>query len=559
MHAALQALLASAPILLSGVLLLGLRWPAKRVMPIAFFLTIGVALGPWQVAPARVAAATVKGLFSAFDVLYIVFGAVLLLQTLERSGGVHVIRRDFGRLSQDRRVQVLLVAWLFGGFIEGAAGFGAPAAVAAPLMVAMGFPPACAVMLGMMVQSTPVTFGAVGTPILLGVSTGFGEPFIERAAREGVDVLSLVGARAAAIHAIVGTLMPTLMVAMMTRFFGADRSLRHVLSILPLTLAAGLAFTLPYVVAAHVLGPEFPSLLGGGIGLLVMMLVVRRGWWQPARRWDFPSNEEWPPAWGGAVVPAGGSTEHELSSARAWAPYVLLAALLVLTRLDLGVGALLKRVEIVWPAIFGTALDARTSPLYLPGTILTLVVLLTARLHRLPAARVRDAFTSSFRVVARASLVLLFTVPMVRVMMHSDENAADLASMPLALAAWVSHHAAEAWPALAAGVGALGAFIAGSNTVSNMMLVQFQAGVAHNLDLNVLLMVALQTVGAAAGNMIAIHNVVAASASVGFMGQEGATLRKTLIPTLFYLAAVGLMGLVGTHALTLADPLRSSP
>ena len=110
-----------------------------------------------------------KGLLIAGELLYIIFGAILLLNTLRYSGGLRIIRRSFENISSDRRIQVIIVAWLFGSFIEGAAGFGTPAAVAVPLLVGLGFPPLAAVVAGMMIQSTPVSFGAVGTPILVGV------------------------------------------------------------------------------------------------------------------------------------------------------------------------------------------------------------------------------------------------------------------------------------------------------------------------------------------------------------------------------------------------------
>ncbi|MCG5051798.1 MAG: malate synthase G [Myxococcales bacterium] len=402
--------MAALPLLLGGVLLIGFRLSAKWSMATTFAIAAGIALGPWQVGMAHVAAASVSGLFAAFDILYIVFGALLLLHTLERSGGVNAIRRGFHAVSEDRRVQVVIVAWLFGSFIEGAAGFGAPAAIASPLMVAMGFPPACAVMLGMMIQSTAVTFGAVGTPVLLGVSVGFGEAFMTRSTAAGVDVLREVAARAASVHAIVGVFMPSLMCMMMTRFFGARRSWREGLGMLPFTLLGGVAFTLPYVLAAWFLGPEFPSLLGGLTGLATMTFVARKGWLRSRTTWDFPPRTEWPPSWGGhlnakAEASAAAATSS-LPAWKAWIPYVLLASLLVLTRVDLGLGAALKRVALVWPGIFGTNIVAKTTPLYLPGTILVLVVLITSRLHAMPGRALKQAFVESSRVLRGAGVVL---------------------------------------------------------------------------------------------------------------------------------------------------------
>ena len=165
MSLSLLALLALIPILVAAVMLVGFRIPARIAMPVVFVLTGLVALWGWDFSAVHIAASTVQGLFITFDILFIIFGAILLLNVLKYSGAVGVIRRGFTDVSPDRRVQVVIIAWLFGSFIEGAAGFGTPAAIVAPLLVALGFPALAAVMLGMMVQSTAVTFGAVGTPI----------------------------------------------------------------------------------------------------------------------------------------------------------------------------------------------------------------------------------------------------------------------------------------------------------------------------------------------------------------------------------------------------------
>ncbi|MEO0564883.1 MAG: L-lactate permease, partial [Chloroflexota bacterium] len=120
----LQALLAALPILTAAVLLVGLQWPAKRVMPIVYAVTAAIALAFWRMSPTAVVASTVQGLFITFDILLIVFGAILLLATLKQSGAIAVIRQMFTDLSADRRVQVVIIAWLFGSFLEGASGFG---------------------------------------------------------------------------------------------------------------------------------------------------------------------------------------------------------------------------------------------------------------------------------------------------------------------------------------------------------------------------------------------------------------------------------------------------
>ena len=181
-------------------------------------------------------------------VLWIVFGAILMLNTLKHTGAITAIRGGFTNISPDRRIQAIIIAWCTGAFIEGASGFGTPAAIAAPLLVAIGFPALAAVLLGMMIQSTPVSFGAVA-PHPGGHQQGLDNQAIGHTLSAGGSswdiYLQQVTTNVALIHATVGTLMPVLMVMMLTRFFGRNRSWTEGLSILPFAIFAGLAFTVP--------------------------------------------------------------------------------------------------------------------------------------------------------------------------------------------------------------------------------------------------------------------------------------------------------------------------
>ncbi len=562
MNLTVQALLALTPILLGGVLLIGFRVTAKRAMPLVYVTAAVIALTAWDVDLVRVIAASMQGLFITFDIVFIIFGAILLLNTLEQSGAVSAIRRSFHSISDDRRVQIVIIAWLFGSFIEGAAGFGTPAALVGPLLVALGFPALAAVMIGMLVQSTPVTFGAAGTPIMVGVQGGLNWDMLSGAmTAAGMtidDYLYAVGLRAAILHAITGTVMPIVMVMMTTRFFGRNGSWTEGLSIVPFALFGGLSFTVPYVLAAYLLGPMFPSLLGALVGLAIVTFAARRGFLLPRDTWDFPPDREWPSDWvSGMEIKSDEAIAHKpMAIWLAWLPYVLVAALLVLTRLPaLGVGAALQAIGIGWSDILGTGITGRTTPLYLPATMLVVAVVVTYFLHRMRWPAMRQAVVDSSRMLLGAGFVLVFTVPMVRVYINSDVNAAGLPSMPIAMAEWVAANVGGVWPFFAGVIGALGAFIAGSNTVSNLMFAMFQYGVAERLVLSGLMIVALQAVGAAAGNMIAIHNVVAASATVGLLGREGTTLRKTILPTIYYLTMLGILGLLAVYVFPVPDPL----
>lgn len=544
-------LLALLPILVTAVMLVGFRLPAKVTMPIAFLLTALIAFLFWGLSLTAIVASSIQGLVITFEILYIIFGAILLLNMLKYSGGVSAIRHGFAHISQDRRVQVIVIVWLFGSFLEGAAGFGTPAAIVAPLLVALGFPALAAVMLGMMVQSTAVTFGAVGTPLLVGVRGGLQTPQFDSqlAALDMtfLDYLQSVTGYVSIMHAIVGTLIPTLMLIMMTRFFGKNKSWKEGLEIFPFALFAGLSFTIPYMLTGVFLGPEFPSLLGSLIGLGIVITAIKRGFLLPKNNWDFPEKQEWPSEWLGSITIELDDVNRKplFSLYKAWSPYVLLALLLVLSRLpQLPIKEFLLSFSFTIPNILGTSVSASSAPLYLPGSILLVVCFLTIFLHQMKGAAINAAIWDSGKVILGAGFVLIFTVPMVRIYINSGENPYDMLGMPIMMAEWVAATVGNIYPFFAPTIGALGAFIAGSNTVSNLMFSLFQFEVAEKLSQPTSVMVALQAVGAAAGNMVAIHNVVAASATVGLLGREGAVLRKTFLPTFYYLIMAGFVGLI---------------
>ena len=555
------ALLAFSPILLAAILLIGLRWPAKHAMPLVYLLTAAVGLFAWDMTLNRVLASTLQGLLITLGLLWIIFGAILLLNTLKHSGGITAIRAGFTTISPDRRIQAIIIAWLFGCFIEGASGFGTPAAIAAPLLVAIGFPAMAAVLMGMLVQSTPVSFGAVGTPIIVGLNTGLdtatiGAQLVEQGS-SWAQFLQLITSEVAIIHATVGVVMPTIMAMMLTRFFGQEKSWKAGLAVLPFAIFAGIAFVVPYVFTGVFLGPEFPSLLGGLIGLAIVTSAARFGFLVPKKTWDFAPADKWPSEWLGTVeMKLDELTAKPMSALRAWLPYVLVGALLVVSRVFPEVGNALKAVVVNFPDLLGEAgVSANFQPLFLPGGILVAVVLATFFLHGMKPRDLGKAVKESSSVLLSAGFVLLFTVPMVRILINSGVNSAELASMPILMARWVADSVGGIYPLLAPSIGALGAFIAGSNTVSNMMFSQFQFGVASSLGISSALIVAVQAVGAAAGNMVAIHNVVAASATVGLLGREGSTLRKTIWPTLYYVLFTGIIAMIAIYVLGVSDPL----
>ncbi|MDQ0253115.1 lactate permease [Evansella vedderi] len=549
--------LALTPIIVVFIFLVILNWPAKRAMPLALVVTVLLALFVWGTEMAKVGGAIVHGIVSALNILFIVFGAILLLNTLKESGALQTIRRGFTDISPDRRVQAIIIAWLFGSFIEGAAGFGTPAAIAAPLLVAIGFPAMAAVVVALIIQSTPVSFGAIGTPILVGVNNGIGGQENVMAALGSQplsEYINFIGAQVAMIHGLVGVLVPLLMAGILTRFFGKSRSFAEGFKVWKFALFAAAAFIIPANIVANLLGPEFPSLLGALIGLVIVVPAAKAGWFQPKAedRFDFEERSKWEPEWIGTLQDASKAeiTGKSMNMVVAWFPYILVAVLLVLTRTwDWLKGILTNsNVTLAWNDIFGSGINTSSQPFYLPGFIFIIVSLATYFVHKMGSngnsGGYARAWKESFGTLVGAASALLFAVPMVQVFINSASD--QYASMPLILADATSNLAGEFWPLFAPIIGALGAFIAGSNTVSNMMFSLFQFSTAEGIGLDAAgagIIVSLQAVGGAAGNMITVHNVVAAAATVGLLGKEGLVIRKTIIPMVYYVGAAGLLGM----------------
>jgi lactate permease len=237
-----------------------------------------------------------------------------------------------------------------------------------------------------------------------------------------------------------------------------------------------------------------------------------------------------------------------MSLLRAWSPYVVIAVLLVITRLRiLDLESVLRSahplVTWAWPQLLGSSISASFQPLWSPGSIFILASVITIGLHRLPFTQFSRGVADSLKTLAPASMALIFTVPMVQVFINSSSGAAGYEQMPLALAEGVAELTGSAWPLFSPFIGGLGAFVAGSNTVSNMMFSLFQFGVGERIGYDPLWIVALQAVGGAAGNIICVHNVVAASAVVGLVGKEGAVIHKTLLAFAYYALFSGAIGL----------------
>ena len=564
-----SAPLALVPLVVVAALLVGLLWPASRAMPVAWLAAAAVAFLAWEMPVAWILAASVDGAMAAVEILWIVLGALVLLYTLMNSGAVDRINAGFASISDDRRVQVVLLGFFLATFIEGVAGFGTPAAVVAPLLLALGFPALAAVVAALVGHAVATVFGAVGTPVLVGFEQPL-EAVSEQITAGGFDSVGafagVAGGWGAVFNGLLGILMPLFAVGMVVYFFGEtdpdERSLAPVWGVAPLCLFAGVAFAVPYVAAAWIVGPELPSLIAAMVGGAAVVATLKAGYLLPESAWEFPPREAWPDHWVGAIEPgseavdadidAGGTGPGDVSGTptmsllRAWSPYLALVVLLVGTRVIDPIATFLQSgpgMEIAWNGILGTEIGGSIGWAYVPGTWLLISALIAVPIFGMSRGAVTDAWREALGKIVSPAIALVFVIAMVEIMLQTAAHpgAAVEGSMIVVLAGATASVLGGAYPFFAPVVGALGAFIAGSITVSNITFAAFQFEIAQELGLSTQLLVGAQSIGAAIGNVIAIHNVIAALATVGLVGNAGRVIRLNLIPLTYYLVGGGLL------------------
>ncbi len=536
----LQLLASLTPVISVMLFLVLLKMPASRAMPISMVMTGLAAVFIWQMDTTILGASVVEGLLSALTPLSIIFGAVFLLNTLKYSGAMDTIRAGFTNISADARVQVIIICWLFGSFIEGSAGFGTPAAIGAPLLVLLGVPPIAAAVVALIADSTSVSFGAIGLPVLFGMEQGLMQGGVSMAAEQiaqhgtsFADYAQFIALHMITIDLITGTLIPLVLVSVLTGFFGRNKSFKEGLAIWKFALFAGLAFTVPAWLINFFAGPEFPSVIGALVGMAVVIPVARKGLLLPETPWnDFAENDNQE---GKAKI----ETKAQFSQVAAWTPYIIMAGLLVLSRTVAPLKSWLTSFNISWTNLLGTELKAGFATLYAPGAFFVLVCILGFVLFKMKSPAIKESITVSCKSMLPTIISLGASVPMVKIFLNSGTNEAGLQSMPVALADMLAGSMGAIWAWMSPIVGIFGAFLSGSATFSNMMFSGLQYSVADNIGMNHALVLALQGIGANAGNMMCVMNVVAAATVVGMAGRESEIIRKTMPVALGYALIAG--------------------
>lgn len=540
-------LLALLPIAVALILMSQLKVRPSWALLSAMGLTAILGCTVWHMTPLLAAAAMLQGALKSLDIILIIFGAILLLNILRASGALTALNGSFSCLSRDRRVQVVVIAWLFSGFIEGAAGFGAAAALAAPLLVGLGFPATSAVAVALICNTMPVPFGAVGTPALTCASAL--SAALERAGAEPGAFMAQAVTQTAAIFAVAGSLLPLLAVAFMILTTSRERRLRSLLEIVPFCLLSGVAYALPWYLTARFLGPELPSMVGAAVGFVPVLAAIRTGLLIPRHVWDFPAQPD--DATAPAAAPQPGDQPPAMGALKAWTPYAIIATLLVLTRLD---ALPLKRLLLTAAKVRLTSLlgqdglDFAWAPLNNPGLMPFVIVALGAALwFGLRGRDIARLAAQSERQIRSSAIAIAASVAMVQVMVFSAGADADMPGMLTAVAQTASSLMGQAYPVISPVIGVLGTFFAGSCTVSGILFVTIQYDTARLLGLPETTMVALQLVGGGIGSMIRVSGVVAACATVNAAGKEASLILRCCLPTL----VLTLLALLAAWALYL--------
>lgn len=537
----MYALIAFIPIIVTVVLMVAFNWPAKRALPLAWILACVIAFAVWKMNIHDMAAYTITGFLSAFETLVIIFGAILIMNTLKRSGAMSAINGMFKGVAKDARILAIIIGWVFGAFIEGAAGFGTPAALAAPLLISVGFPPLAAAIVALICNSTPVCYGAVGTP----TNTAFAT--VKDAVAAGgadPDTWKMALTKWSAISMAVGAFFIVFVaVCVLVKLFGKNKSFKDALPCIPFIIFTVAVFDIIYLLIATFIGPELVSLVAAVITLFVSIGAAKAGFLQPKETWTFAPEETWDRSWLSTTeVPEPKVSDMPLL--KAFTPYIIIIAILVATRVCQNVGmgwASAMKAFTIGTGKSGVilGLNWNWAILWNPGVIFIIVALLTIVIQGMKGSEVSGAWKDTGKQVSGAAIALLFGVAMVNIFRYTNVSSDVMdGSMLLIMARGLAALAGKAYVIVAPLIGVLGAFMSGSNTVSNTLFSSLQFETATILAMPQVFIVALQNNGGAIGNMVCVNNVVSACATTGTIGNEGKIIRTNIVPCIIYCAIV---------------------
>jgi lactate permease len=502
--------------------------PSRRALPVTAVLMYFLSLIFLKQEPIQTNAAVIDGLLTALTPISIITGAIFLFKTMEKTGAMDVIRDWLNGISSNKVAQLMIIGWAFSFMIEGASGFGTPAALAAPILVGLGFSPLSAALFTLILNSVPVSFGAVGTPTWFGLSEIANLSLIE---------ISEIGMKSAIIHSVAALIIPIIAL----KFVLDWKSIKKNWLFIYMSIVATI---IPYLIVAS-FNYEFPSLLGGFTGLLFTILAAKKGW-------GLRSEEE---------SEYKGKTHSTKTIVKSLFPLWGTLVVLVFTRVPfLGIKALLNMAEpsislelgnlgifsisssliLKLNKIIGTEAVWDYKMLYVPSLIpFILISIVTFLVFKTKKEVIRSIIGETAHQMDSPVRALLGALVFVNLIMLGGEN-----SPAMIIGGGLSRAFGWGWTFFAAYLGALGAFFSGSNTVSNLTFGGIQDSIASGLNLNRTTILAAQSVGGAMGNMVCINNIVAVCSVLGLVNSEGKILKKTVIPMAVYGVIAGFVSML---------------
>lgn len=470
-------------------------------------------------------ATVIDGLLTAWTPILVIWGAIFLFRTMENTGAMTVVRDWLNKITCNKVAQLMIIGWAFSFLIEGASGFGTPAALAAPLLVGLGFPALKVAVLTLIMNSVPVTFGAVGTPIWFGLG------------QLGLTDLQLIeiGAKSAILHTVAALVIPVIAL----RFVVSFKEIRKNLLFVYLSI---LACVIPYVILAQS-SYDFPAILGGFIGLILSVWIANAGIGlektekKSCSKISFPSiTKATFPLWGTVLLllitrmPAIGlkglltSTAHSLSlNLQPIADFLISPALVFQLKNILGVGTNFSHAFLYVPSI-------------IPFFVISLMTFL---MYGSKKKTVQKSWSESWQRMKHPIIALLAALVFVKLLLVDGDKA-----LTLIIGQSLANLTGGYWQYVSAYLGGLGSFFSGSNTISNLTFGGIQQEIAGSLNLNLTTILATQSVGGAMGNMICINNIVAVCSVLGLANTEGKILKKTIIPLVIYGVITGLVSVL---------------
>jgi len=509
--------------------------PSSKALPLSAFVAYMVVLWVFKLDVTLVHASVISGALLALTPLSIIAGAIFLFKCMEVTGALAILRQSLDSVSANPIAQLMIVGWAFMFLIEGASGFGTPAAIAAPILYSLGFPAFRIALFCLVLNTIPVTFGAMGTPVWFGLSL-LALP---------QETLLHIAQQAA----LINTIAAPIIVIMALRLVVTDNA--HIRKNIFFILLSTCACTLPYLGLSY-FGVEFPSLLGGLIGLFITLLMAKY-------------------QIGLDTAPSSASPTNELPCKPPALKLMLKAAfplwgtvlLLVATRLpELGLKAALQALSPAMQVQLGTigtfnisaslvvslhhilqtTVSWKHSLLYVPSLlpfgVIGLATLWLFHRHSLTAS-VNDVTKQTLTRIQAPFFALLGALIFVNMMMLGNKDAA---------VSQIGHHLArlsgDNWTFFAPLLGALGSFFSGSATISNLTFASIQTAIADQLALPLTTILALQSVGASMGNMVCINNIVAVTAVLGLQNRDGDILKRTVLVMGIFAVIAGVLGVL---------------